>query len=57
MGALVLEEERADDFRVIDGQQRLATLSVLVVGALHCLNELIAAGADAADNRKRIELL
>jgi hypothetical protein len=26
MGALVLEEERADDFRVIDGQQRLATL-------------------------------
>lgn len=57
MGALVLEEERADDFRVIDGQQRLATLSVLVVGALHCLNELIEAGVDAADNRKRVELL
>ena len=57
MGALVLEEKLADDFRVIDGQQRLATLSVLVVGALHCLNELIAAGVDAADNRKRVELL
>ncbi len=57
MGALVLEEEHPDDFRVIDGQQRLATLSVLVVGALHCLNELIAAGVDPSDNKKRLELL
>ncbi|HEY9173631.1 MAG TPA: DUF262 domain-containing HNH endonuclease family protein [Verrucomicrobiae bacterium] len=57
MGALVLEEERADDFRVIDGQQRLATLSVLVVGALHCLNELINSNVEAMDNKKRVELL
>ncbi len=57
MGALVLEEERTDDFRVIDGQQRLATLSVMVVGALHSLNELIAAGVEAADNKKRVDLL
>ncbi|KAF0180635.1 MAG: hypothetical protein FD161_729 [Limisphaerales bacterium] len=57
MGALVLEEEQSDDFRVIDGQQRLATLSVLVVGALRCLNELIAAGVEAVDNKKRVDLL
>lgn len=57
MGALVLKEERTDDFRVIDGQQRLATLSVLVVAALHCLRELILAGVDADANEQRLGLL
>ena len=57
MGALVLQEERPDDFRIIDGQQRLATLSLLVIAALHCLRELIEQGVDTADNEKRVELL
>lgn len=57
MGALVLEEREAENFKIIDGQQRLATLSMLVIAALHCLNELIEKGADPDDNRKRVELL
>jgi len=57
MGALVLEEREAENFKIIDGQQRLATLSMLVIAALHCLNELIEKGVDPDDNRKRVELL
>lgn len=57
MGTLVLQSQRADHYRIIDGQQRLATLSLLVVAALHCLREIIAAGADVDDNRKRESLL
>jgi uncharacterized protein with ParB-like and HNH nuclease domain len=57
MGALVLQEEKADNFRVIDGQQRLATLSLLVVAALHSLRALIAAGVDPKENETRCKLL
>lgn len=57
MGALVLQEEKPDNFRVIDGQQRLATLSLLVVAALHSLKELIAADVEVKDNEIRSKLL
>jgi hypothetical protein len=57
MGALVLEETKADQFKIIDGQQRLATLSLLIIAALHCLREIIATGTDAKDNEERLDLL
>lgn len=57
MGALVLEERESEHFKIIDGQQRLATLSLLVIAGLHCLNELIEKGVDAGDNKKRVDLL
>lgn len=57
MGALVLQEEKVDNFRVIDGQQRLATLSLLVVAALHSLRKLISAGVDPKENETRCRLL
>ena len=58
MGALVLQETAAtDQFRIIDGQQRIATLSLLFVAGLRCLNELVAAGVDPQDNADRVKLL
>ncbi|MEM9488860.1 MAG: DUF262 domain-containing protein, partial [Myxococcota bacterium] len=57
MGTLVLQEEQTDHFQIIDGQQRLATLSILVIASLHCLQELIASGEQPDENRERIELL
>ncbi len=58
MGALVLQETGATDhFRVIDGQQRIATLSLLFVAGLRCLNELVAAGVDPQDNADRVKVL
>lgn len=57
MGALVLQEVEADRFTIIDGQQRLATLSLLVIASLHCLQNLINEGVEADANRERMELI
>jgi hypothetical protein len=57
MGALVLQETSTETYRIIDGQQRIATLSVLILAALHCLHEMVAAGHDPDDNKERVELL
>jgi hypothetical protein len=54
MGALVLQEDRNGHFRVIDGQQRIATLSLVVVAALHCLREMVTLGADPEAVERRI---
>jgi hypothetical protein len=53
MGALVLQEYAPDLFRIIDGQQRLATLSILVIASLRCLEALIERGIEPDDNRQR----
>ncbi|HNN92899.1 MAG TPA: DUF262 domain-containing HNH endonuclease family protein [Pseudomonadota bacterium] len=57
MGTIVLQSQRPDHFQIIDGQQRLATLSLFVIAALRCLRELIGLGADAESNRRREALL
>lgn len=55
MGYLVLQS--ADDrvFDVIDGQQRLTTLSIIVLAALKNLQRLIDRGEAPEDNTRRLE--
>ena len=57
LGALVVQEVRDRDFRVIDGQQRLATLSVFALAVVAHLQELAGEGRDAEANRGRSERL
>jgi hypothetical protein len=57
MGAIVLTERGQDDFLVIDGQQRLATLSILVVAALRCLRDWGQLTSETWQKDKRIDLL
>jgi uncharacterized protein with ParB-like and HNH nuclease domain len=57
MGYLVLQSPDSKRFDVIDGQQRLATLSVMILALLKRLQELAAADLDAENNNKRIEQL
>lgn len=58
MGALVLQAlPQADEYRIIDGQQRLCTLSLLVIAALRCLRELIDAKVEAENNQRRADNL
>jgi hypothetical protein len=57
MGALVLQEYAPDQYRIIDGQQRLATLSILIIASLHCLQALIDRGVEPEANRERADLL
>jgi hypothetical protein len=55
MGYLVLQTRDNRTFEVIDGQQRLTTLSLLTLSVLKVLQDLANAGIDPDDNKRRIE--
>jgi hypothetical protein len=57
MGAIVLESGERKQFRVIDGQQRMATLSILILACVDFLYGLASEGVDATANRERAALL
>lgn len=57
MGYLVLQTEDNRSFEVIDGQQRLTTLSLIVLAAMRLLKRLVAEGDHADDNRRRLDQL
>ena len=57
MGYLVLRTKNNKEFHVIDGQQRLTTLSLLVLSSLAHLRRLQEADLDAKDNALRYKQL
>jgi uncharacterized protein with ParB-like and HNH nuclease domain len=57
MGYLVLQSKDSKNFDVIDGQQRLTTLSIVILGVLSNLQKLIDEGIDADRNKQRQEQL
>lgn len=57
LGYLVLQSSDDKNFRVIDGQQRLTTLSILVLAILESLKKLEAEGKAPDANAKRREAL
>jgi Protein of unknown function DUF262/Protein of unknown function (DUF1524) len=57
MGHLILQRDDDDVYIVIDGQQRLTTITLIVIAALYRLKELIAAGETPDDNTRRLEEL
>ncbi len=57
MGYLVLQSSDSKRFDIIDGQQRLTTISAMVLAGLSHLQDLTEAGMDAENNAKRKEQL
>lgn len=55
MGYLVLQSEDDKTYDVIDGQQRLTTLSLIVLAVLKQLERLVAAGIDPERNQRRLD--
>lgn len=55
MGYLVLQSADDKTFEVIDGQQRLTTISIIVLAVLKNLQRLVDAGNDPEANRRRME--
>ncbi|MEL7071162.1 MAG: DUF262 domain-containing HNH endonuclease family protein [Cyanobacteria bacterium J06581_3] len=57
LGYLVLQSSDNKQFDIIDGQQRMTTLSVMILAGLSYLEDLIKLGLDADNNRQRKEQL
>ncbi len=55
MGYLVLQSADDKVFAVIDGQQRLTTVSIIVLAVLKNLQRLVDANNEAAANQRRME--
>lgn len=53
MGYLVLQTRDSKNFDIIDGQQRLTTLSIIVLAVLKNLQKLIDQNVDPANNQLR----
>ncbi len=53
MGYVVLETQNGKQFTIIDGQQRLTTLSLIVIAILHKLKALIARNSQSNENEIR----
>ncbi|MEY2699719.1 MAG: hypothetical protein RIQ52_474 [Pseudomonadota bacterium] len=57
MGYLVLQSSDSKNFDIIDGQQRLTTISVMILACLGQLQDLATGNMDAANNARRKEQL
>lgn len=59
MGAIVLQSSGNSDKEstIIDGQQRLATLSIITIAVVEKIQELVDQNNDAEDNRERQNIL
>ncbi len=57
MGYLVLQSSDSKRFDIIDGQQRITTLSLMILAGLGHLKDLVIAGLDAENNAKRRDQL
>lgn len=55
MGALVVEGKSDREYLVIDGQQRMATLSVLALAVIARLQALADSNIESSDNRERAQ--
>jgi hypothetical protein len=54
LGYLVLQSPDDKTFEVIDGQQRLTTVTIIILAILKHLQRLVEAGKEPADNARRI---
>lgn len=53
MGAIVLQDLEGKNFSVIDGQQRLATLSIIALAVIKRISDLVENGIETEENDER----
>lgn len=55
MGYIVLQQKDKNQFEIIDGQQRMVTLTLLILAYMSKLQSFIDAGTDVDDNKQRLD--
>ncbi|HRH42708.1 MAG TPA: DUF262 domain-containing HNH endonuclease family protein [Pyrinomonadaceae bacterium] len=56
MGAIVLQDLKEKQYSIIDGQQRLATFSIIALAIIRRIQDLIDLNIDVEENKERKEL-
>ncbi|MFT5758396.1 MAG: hypothetical protein ACI9LM_003137 [Alteromonadaceae bacterium] len=54
MGYIVLQQKEQYQYEVIDGQQRLVTLSLIILAAMKSIKEMISKGENEEENKERL---
>jgi hypothetical protein len=57
MGAIVLQSKGNDNYTIIDGQQRLTTVTIIALACIAKIKELAANNIDKEANEERVKLL
>lgn len=57
MGSIVLVARENKQYEIIDGQQRLTTLTILILAIIDTIKALIEKKVDVENNQKRVDLL
>lgn len=57
MGYLVLQSKDSKNYDIIDGQQRITTISLIILASLSVLKDLASKGYDSEGNLKRLNNL
>ena len=57
MGSIVLQNNKDKRYSIIDGQQRLSTLTLIVLATIKTIQNLIDKGIDSSYNKERVLLL
>lgn len=57
MGAIVLQNKSNKSFSVIDGQQRLTTITIIALACIQKIKDLAANGIEKEANEERVKLL
>ena len=57
MGYIVLQKKSDHEYEIIDGQQRIVTISLLVLAAMRQIKDLSGHGTDINENNERLEVL
>jgi len=55
MGAIVLQTSNNKQYTIIDGQQRIATLSIFIIAIIKLLKDLVEQGIDKDENQRRVD--